>query len=275
MSDEREVPSGVDPARPSSARIYDYLLGGRDYFESDRIAAERLKSQIPEIVDTAWANRSFHQRAAIWMAEHGIGQFLDIGSGLPTAGNTHEVVRRIRPDARVVYVDNDPMVRAHSRELLRGDRLATAILADVRDPEAILDNVGVRALIDFSRPAGLLMTALLHFVPDSDDPWGLLKRYLAPLAADSYLALSHRTFDHKPPQALRTLAEIGERAAGGSHYRSKEEIRRLFDDLELVPPYPGAPADVSWVGLWGCDDPLRADSEGSRWLYCGVGRKVR
>jgi SAM-dependent methyltransferase len=273
MTDRRPVPPGVDPERPSPARIYDYLLGGDDYFESDRLAAERLKSQIPEVVDTAWANRGFHQRAAIWIASHGVGQFLDIGCGLPTAGNTHEVVRRVRPGARVVYADNDPMVAAHGRELLREDDLAIAILADVRDPEAVLDNVGVRALIDFTRPVGLLMTALMHFIPDSDNPWGLVKHYLAALAKDSYLALSQRTFDLKPPQALQALAQVGERAAGGSHYRSKEEVRRFFESLELVPPYPGAPADVTWVGLWGCEDPAEADSEGSRWFYCGVGRK--
>jgi hypothetical protein len=272
MTEALQAPAGVDPARPSSARIYDYLLGGTNSFEADRVAAERLKQQIPEVADTAWANRGFHQRAAKWIAEQGVRQFIDIGSGLPTVGNTHEVVRRVTPDARVVYVDIDPMVLAHSAELI-GDDNAVVIMADLREPDAILDDPKLRALIDPSEPTGLLMTAVLHFISDASKPKDLLARYVAALADDSYLALSHRTHDRKPTIAMRTLAEVGTQAAGGSHYRSKDEIRALFDGLELVPPYQGAEPDVCWVGLWGCEDPALADSEGSRWLYCGVARK--
>lgn len=273
MAEALHAPPGVDPSRPSSARIYDYLLGGMNSFESDRIAAERLKERIPEVSDTAWANRGFHQRAAKWIAERGVRQFIDIGSGLPTVGNTHEVVRRVAPDARVVYVDNDPMVLAHAEALI-GDETATAvILADLREPDAVLGHQRLRALIDPGEPTGLLMTAVLHFVADASRPKALLARYLAALASGSYLALSHRTGDHKPTMAMRTLAEVGEQAAGGSYYRTKDEIRAFFDGLEIVPPYEGAQPDVAWVGLWGCEDPGLADSEGSRWLYCGVGRK--
>jgi hypothetical protein len=274
MADPRPVPPGVDPARPSSARIYDYLLGGKNSFESDRIAGERMKAQIPEVVDTAWANRGFHQRAAKWIAEQGVEQFIDIGPGLPTVGNTHEVVRRVIPGARVVYADNDPSVLALGRELLGDDPAATVILADIRDPGDLLANPDVGKLIDFGQPVGLLMTAVVHFVSDASDPRGMIARYLAAVADGSYLALSHRTDDHKPPLAVHTLAAIGERAAGGSYYRSKDEIRKLFDGLEFVPPYEGAAPDLTWVGLWGCEDPELADSEGSRWLYCGVARKV-
>jgi hypothetical protein len=273
MADTRQAPPGIDPARPSSARIYDYLLGGENSFESDREAAEKLKKRIPEVTDTAWANRGFHQRAAKWIAEQGVTQFIDIGAGLPTVGNTHEVVGRVAPQARVVYADNDPIVLLHGGELLRDEPTATVILADLRDPGSVLDNPELRGLIDFTEPVGLLATAVLHFVSDADDPYALVARYVAALADGSYLALSHRTVDQKPPLALQTLSEVGDLAAGGSHYRSKEEIRRFFDGLQLVPPYQGADPDVAWVGLWGCEDPRLADSEGSRWLYCGVGRK--
>jgi hypothetical protein len=273
MADTRQLPADVDPARPSSARIYDYLLGGQNSFEVDRAAAERMKAQIPEVTDTAWANRGFHQRAAKWIAEQGVRQFIDIGAGLPTVGNTHEVVRRVQPDARVVYADNDPTVLAHGGELLGDDPLATVILADLRDPDELLGNAEVRGLIDFTKPTGLLMTAVVHFVSDESNPQALIARYMAELADGSYLALSHRTDDQKPPIAVSTLSMVGQQAAGGSFYRSKDEVRRLFDGLHLVPPYDGAPADVTWVGLWGCEDPILADSEGSRWLYCGVARK--
>jgi S-adenosyl methyltransferase len=274
MTDAEQAPPGVDPARPSTARVYDYLLGGDHNFESDRAAAQMLKSRAPELVDSAWANRGFHQRAAKWIAQQGVRQFIDIGSGLPTVGNTHEVVRRVAPNARVVYVDNDPMVLAYGRALLGDDRRATVILADMRDPEAVLGNPDLRALIDFSEPVGLLITAVLHFVSDESDPAGLMSRYMAALPEGSYLALSHMTADQKPQLAVQTLVEVGLRAAGGGYLRSKTEIRELFEGLEIVQPYPGADPDLTWVGLWDCEDPALADSEGSRWLYCGVAKKT-
>jgi hypothetical protein len=273
MANPAQAPPGVDPARPSSARVYDYLLGGEHNFESDQAAGQMLKSRAPELVDSAWANRGFHQRAAKWIAEQGVRQFIDVGSGLPTVGNTHEVVRRVAPDARVVYVDNDPMVLTYGRDLLGGDRGATVVLADVRDPEAVLGNADLRALIDFTEPVGLLITAVLHFVSDESHPYRLISQYMASLAPGSYLALSHMTADQKPQQAVQTLVEVGLRAAGGGYLRSKDEVRKLFEGLTLVPPYPDAEPDVTWVGLWNCEDPALADSEGSRWLYCGVARK--
>jgi hypothetical protein len=274
MTDAEQAPPGVDPARPSTARVYDYLLGGDHNFESDRAAAQMLKSRAPELVDSAWANRGFHQRAAKWIALQGVRQFIDIGSGLPTVGNTHEVVRRVAPNARVVYVDNDPMVLAYGQALLGDDRRATVILADMRDPEAVLGNADLRNLIDFTEPVGLLITAVLHFVSDESDPPGLMSRYMAALPGGSYLALSHMTADQKPQLAVQTLVEVGLRAAGGGYLRSKTEVRGLFEGLEIVPPYPGADPDLTWVGLWDCEDPALADSEGSRWLYCGVAKKT-
>jgi hypothetical protein len=266
-------PPGVDTARPSPARVYDYLLGGNQNFDSDRAAAELLKSRAPELVDSAFANRGFHQRAASWIANQGVRQFIDIGSGLPTVGNTHEVVRRVAPRARVVYVDSDPLVLAHGGALLADDPSTAVIQADMRDPDAVLGHPDMQALIDFGQPAGLLLTAVLHFVADESDPQALVKRYLAALPPGSYLALSHMTNDYMPPQAVQALAEVGRRAAGGSFHRTKEEVRAFFDGLRIVPPYPGADLDVTWVGLWGCEDPAMADSDGSRWLYCAVAAK--
>jgi len=274
MTEAEQAPPGVDPARPSPARVYDYLLGGNHNFESDRAAVELLKSRASELLDSAWANRGFHQRAAKWIAMQGVRQFIDIGSGLPTVGNTHEVVRRVTPNARVVYVDNDPMVLAYGKALLGDDRNATVILADMREPETVLGNEALRGLIDFSEPAGLLITAVLHFVADESDPAGLIARYVAELPKGSYLALSHMTADQKPELAVQTLVEVGLRAAGGGYLRSKTEVREIFGGLEIVPPYAGADPDLTWVGLWDREDPALADSEGSRWLYCAVAKKT-
>jgi hypothetical protein len=189
-------------------------------------------------------------------------------------GNTHEVVRRVAPDARVVYVDIDPMVLAYGEALLGDDRNATVILADVRDPGAVLGHADLRRLIDFTEPASLLITAVLHFVSDGDDPPALISRYMAALAEGSYLALSHMTADQKPVLAVETLVDVGLRAAGCGYLRSKAEVRKLFEGLQIVPPYTGADPDLTWVGLWDCEDPVLADSEGSRWLYCGVAKKT-
>jgi hypothetical protein len=271
---EPPFPAGVDPAQPSSARVYDYLLGGVNNFDADRAAAELMKSMAPELIDAAWANRGFHQRAAKWIAERGVRQFIDIGSGLPTVGNTHEVVRKVAADARVVYVDNDPMVRLYGAHLLGADDRAGVLQADMRDPDSVLGSDVVRRLIDFAEPVAVMNTAVLHFVSDEDDPAGLVARYVAPLQAGSYLALSHLTADRKPPRAVAAISEAGRRSAGGSYLRSRQELERIIGDLEVVPPYEGAPPGVTWVGLWNCEDPAEADSEGSRWLYCAVAKKA-
>jgi hypothetical protein len=200
MSDADVVPDGVDPTRPSPARLYDYYLGGTHNYEVDRQAAEQMRAVMPELGDAAWANRGFHGRAAVWMAaEHGIRQFIDLGSGLPTQNNTHQAVARVTPEARVVYVDNDPIVAAYGTPLLAGDGSTALITADLRDPDGVLEHPEVRRLIDFAEPVGVLMTAVLHFVADGSDPWGLVRRYMAATAPGSYLALSQVTSDNMPP----------------------------------------------------------------------------
>jgi hypothetical protein len=275
MAETAEIPPGVDASKPSVARIYDCLLGGVSNFAVDQAAAELMKTRAPELVDAAFANRGFHQRAAKWIAEQGIRQFIDLGSGLPTVGNTHEVVRKVQPEAHVVYVDIDPMVKVYGSRLLEGDDAAAVVLADLRDPDAVLGSEVVHRLIDFSQPAAVLMTAVLHFVSDEDDPGALVARYVAALAPGSYLALSHTTGDQKPPMAVEAMNEAGRRSAGGNYPRTRDQVRQIIGPLELVSPYQGAPPEITWVGLWGCEDPESADSDGSRWLYCAVARKTQ
>src|SRR5215469_9146005 len=163
MNESPQIPPGVDTSRPTPARIYDYMLQGSNYFQADRMAAEQILQAAPEIRDAAWSNRGFHQRAATWIAQQGVRQFVDIGSGLPTVGNTHDVVLKVSPAAHVVYVDNDPMVELHSRALLADGATISVICADLREPDAILDNPALRKLIDFSQPVGLLMTGVMMF----------------------------------------------------------------------------------------------------------------
>lgn len=273
MTGPQDPPPGVDPSQPSPARVYDFLLGGTDHYDSDRAAGEMLKSLAPDMVDSAFANRSYHRRAARWIARQGVRQFIDIGSGLPTAGNTHDVVREIEPTARVAYVDNDPLVLAYGSHLLANDDDAAVILGDLRHPDEVLGNAQLREVIDLSEPVGVLVTAVLHFVSEDWDPYALMARYAAAIAPGSYLSLSHMTADSKPPQAVQALIDLGLRSGDGAFLRSRDQFRRFFDGLELVPPYAGAEPDVTWVGLWDCDDPAAADSEGSRWLYCGVARR--
>jgi S-adenosyl methyltransferase len=275
MIEAQRVPPGVDPDTPSPARLYDYFLGGTDNFPADREAAEKIRARMPELADAAWANRGFHQRTALWLAgSRGIRQFIDIGSGLPTPNNTHQAVQKVAPDARVVYVDHDPMVRAYASALLTGDGSTRFVAADLRDPDRVLTDPGTRELIDFGRPVGLLMTAVLHFVADGSDPHGLVALYSAALAPGSYLALSHLTADQKPPAATSALLDAYAGATEQLYPRTRAEVARFFDGLELVPPYEGAAPAVTYVGEWGAEDPELADSDGSRWSYGGVARRT-
>jgi hypothetical protein len=281
------LPGGLDVRKPSPARIYDYMLGGIHHFEVDALAAERILKAVPEIRDCAWSNRGFHQRAAAWIARQGVRQFLDIGSGLPTIGNTYDVVRKVRPDARVVYVDIDPMVELHNDAVTecgdpgepggagvlgRTGAKVSVLCADLREPDGILGHPAVREVIDPAEPTGLLMTAVMMFVADTSDPWGLVSRYARAMGPGSYLSLSHFTDDAKPPAAVEGFRRAFDQATEQMHFRSKSGIARFFDGLEIVPPYDGAAAAIAYSGLWGAEDVALADSDGSRWLYCGVAR---
>jgi hypothetical protein len=272
MTKALRLPEGVDTTKPSPARIYDYMLRGNHHFDVDEAAAKRIVTAVPEIKDCAWSNRGFHQRAATWIARRGVKQFIDIGSGLPTIGNTHDVVKQIHPDARVVYVDNDPMVELYSQTILEPGGTVDVLCGDLREPDTILDHPSVRALLDSGEPTGLLMTAVLMFVADSSDPWSLVSRYVHAVGPGSYLALSHLTDDAKPPIAVDGFRKVFDDATEHMYFRSKAAIGRFFDGLEIVEPYPGGESALTYSGLWGAEDVELADSDGSRWLYCAVAR---
>ena len=274
MSDEQQVPPGVDPSRPSPARMYDCYLGGTANFQADRDAVDRIVELVPEIRDAAWANRGFLQRAVRWMAERGIRQFIDLGAGLPTQRCTHEVAREVVPDAVVVYTDSDPGVIAHGREILAGVPGTAVIEADFRQPGELLGHPDARRLIDFAAPAGLLIVAVTQFIPDADDPWSLVARYLDALAPGSYLALSAPTADRMAARKIDRILDVYATSTIPLNIpRTRAEIDRFFTGLEIVPPYAGADAALTSAGLWDCEDPEAAESDGSRSFFVAVARK--
>jgi S-adenosyl methyltransferase len=228
------VPADIDITRPSPARLYDYFLGGSHNFAVDRNLADRAIAASPDIPYAARSNRAFLRRAVRFMTSNGVDQFLDIGSGIPTEGPTHEIATSGRPGARVVYVDRDPVAVAHSRALLTDDARDTVLQADLRDPQAVLAADEVRTAIDFDRPVGLLLLAVLHFVSDEEDPAAIVATLRKALAPGSYLAISHVS------TALRLDQDKLRRDAGLSaplsYVRDPAEIGRFFGDWELVEP---------------------------------------
>jgi hypothetical protein len=243
-SDERDVkdtvsgePPKIDASVAHSARIYDFILGGKDNFEADRRAAEAAIARNPNMAVGMRANRAVMRRMTAYLAgEAGIRQFLDIGTGLPTSPNMHEIAQRTAPESRVVYVDNDPIVLAHARALLTStaEGACTYIDADARDPETILADPKLGATIDLSRPVALMLFGIVHFLPDSDDPQAVVARFMAALPAGSYLAIQHPTADFYPPGIGSQSAYRG--AGIPFQYRSKDEFARFLDGLELVDP---------------------------------------
>jgi S-adenosyl methyltransferase len=275
------TPEGVDPTIASPARMYDYFLGGKANYPVDRKAGEQVLAKLPETRWAAWSSRGFLQRAARRMAELGVSQFIDIGSGLPTENNTHQVVQRVNPAARVVYVDQDPTVRVHAMALLADESVSgTAfVTGDLREPDKILNNSELRKLIDFNKPIAVLMVAVLHFVLDDRDPRGLIAQYVDAIPSGSYLAISHATADGKPDDSVQNVINVYANASENFKFRTKDEVRQFFTGLDLLPPYEGAEPDITDVGTWGAEDPEDADDPagpeggGPAWVYCGVGRK--
>jgi hypothetical protein len=230
--------NGVDPLVPSSARIYDYWLGGQENYAVDREAAEQAIAANPGIVADVRANRAFLSRAVTFLArECGVRQFLDIGTGLPTASNTHQVAQEVAPSARIVYVDNDPVVLAHARALLTSTPTgATAYIdSDLRDTEEILEQAA--AILDFSQPVAVLLLIVLHLIGDEEDPRGIVTRLLSPLAAGSYLVMSHPASDVRPAAIAEMTRRVNARLgpARGT-MRDRAAIARFFDGLALVEP---------------------------------------
>jgi hypothetical protein len=254
--------------------MYDYYLGGTANYEADRDAVHRILELVPEIKDAAWANRGFLQRAVSWMTLRGIRQFIDVGAGMPTQRPTHEVARAIAPDARVLYSDHDPGVIAQGKTILAGVPAVAIVQADLRQPEELLAAPVTRELIDFHEPVGLLMVAVTQFIPDPDDPWQLIARYMAELAPGSYLALSAPTADHMTDRKISRILDVyATSTIPTATARTAAEVERFFAGLEIVPPYRGAKPALTSVGLWDCEDPEVAESDGSRSFYAAVARK--
>jgi hypothetical protein len=259
---------GVDTQRANVARVYDYLLGGTHNFGVDRDHARTLTAIEPEMPDVARANRAFLGRAVRFLADAGVRQFLDIGSGVPTAGNVHEVARDVAPEARVVYVDTDPVAIAHSKSILAGDDRATIIEADLREPETILCHPEIDQLIDFDQPVGLLLVSVLPFIRDEENPGDLVKTLTRPLVSGSYLTISHATSDHRPASAVEAVRKLYARATASANLRGHAEIRGFFDGFDLIEP------GLVFVPLWRPDRPAPFIDRPERSLnYAGVGRK--
>ncbi|MEW1862745.1 MULTISPECIES: SAM-dependent methyltransferase [unclassified Streptomyces] len=253
----------IDTSRPHPARIYDYLLGGKDNYEVDREAGDQLIDVAPEARIGVQSNRLFLQRAVRHVVGAGVRQILDIGTGLPTSPNVHEVAQEVAPDVRIAYVDNDPIVNTHASTLMSGAGTTSIVLADLRDPRAILDHPDVHRVIDFDQPVALLLVAILHFLTDAEQPAQVVATLRDALPAGSYLVLSHATSDFND----RSDAQDAYRTATASmNLRTRAEVEHLFEGFELVEP------GLVQVPFWRPDSkPPR--SAGEIGIYGGVAHK--
>lgn len=257
------VPEGVNVDVPSSARIYDYLLGGGHNFEADRETAEALIKVLP-VRAMARLNRAYLRRVVLELAGLGIRQFLDLGSGIPTVGNVHEVAHEVALESKVVYVDFEPVAITHAELMLADEPDVTALLADLREPKVVAQ---ARQHLDFSQPVGLLVVGVLQFIPDSDDPWGVLSRYVESLSSGSYLALSHFTADSMPA-AMAAGKEIFAKTAEPITPRTKAQVMDMLAGTEIVEP------GIVFTPEWRPETPEDVGAEPSKAnLYAAVGRK--
>ncbi|OXY89408.1 SAM-dependent methyltransferase [Streptomyces diastatochromogenes] len=254
----------IDTSRPHPARIYDYLLGGKDNYEVDRRAGDELAAAAPEVRIGLRANRAFLQRAVRYVVGSGVRQILDVGTGLPTSPNVHEIAHGPAPDVRVAYVDNDPIVAAHANALLSSSGATSVVLADVRDPQAVVNHPEVRRAIDFDRPVALLLVAVLHFLTDAEKPEQVVAALREALPAGSFLVLSHATGDFADRSAAQAVYS---KATATLNLRSRDEIERFFDGFELVEP------GLVQVPFWRPDAPPPPRS-GEIGFYGGVARKT-
>jgi len=261
--DQQWTPTSIDVTTPSVARMYDYYLGGKDNFAVDRDAAAKVIACFPGVPLVARQNREVMRRAAGEMATAGIRQFIDLGSGLPTQNNLHEVVQRIDPACRVVYVDNDPIVLAHGRALLDTNEQTTVITADIRNPDVLLADPDLNQLIDFTQRVGVLFVAVLHFIPDSDDPAGIIATFRDRMAAGSHLVITHVSPRGEDTQPFSEAVEIYDSASAPLVPRTRDEIEALFDGFELLEP------GVVPTWQWRADGPAEVSNPP---ILAGVGR---
>jgi SAM-dependent methyltransferase len=264
----QQVPPEIDTSVPQSARVYDYWLGGKDNFPADRAMGEAIAAQVPTIRNQVRAQRTFLARTVRYLVrEAGIRQFLDVGTGIPTAGNVHEVAQEFAPESRVLYVDNDPIVLAHSRALIPSTpqgRVAF-ILADLREPEAILGDPTLAETLDLTQPVGLVLIGIMHHLRDDNDPRRIVATLVDALASGSYLVLSQTTPDFNP-EAMRGLAAVSEQGGIPNVPRTFAETEPFFSGLELVEP------GLVPIAAWRPDPGIQQDPR-SVYVYGGAARK--
>ncbi|WP_378733189.1 SAM-dependent methyltransferase [Nocardia brasiliensis] len=253
---------GLNPNVPSSARIYDYLLGGKDNYDIDREVAHRMLAIAPDTRTLAWFIRQFLVKAVQLAAEAGVRQFIDLGAGIPTSPNVHEVARKIEPSARVVYIDNDPIVHAHCDALLANSPGLTALKADVRRPDDILDQLKTESIIDFNEPVAVLIVGVLHFVMDDERPADIIAKFRDAMAPGSYLALTHGSNETHPDFIAQSQSDT-DTTPSQVVYRSREQTTAFLDGFEILDP------GVAPVQEW-----LEGDLPATRLvIYGGIGRK--
>jgi len=267
MTELGAVPTGIDTSTPNVARIYDYLLGGKDNFAADRQAAGQLIAAIPDVAAIARDNRSFLGRAVRYLAgPAGIRQYLDLGGGLPTQANVHELAQGVAPDVRVVYVDNDPVVASHGRALLASrDRVAMAF-ADLCQPDSVREHPEVRGLINWAQPVAVLCTSTLHFVSDEAKPHAVIAEYRDHMAPGSYLVITHGTAEEDPAGERDKAAGVYREASSQLHVRPLPQVRRFFEGFELIEP------GLVWISEWR-PEPGTTRIGRRRSMRGGVGRK--
>ena len=255
------VPADIRTDIAHPARVYDFWLGGKDNFAADRAAAEQVMQVMPEILDTVRGNRGFLVRAVRFLRDAGIRQFIDVGSGLPSSPNVHEVAQADETGARVVYVDNDPVVFLHGEALMARNGATSVVRADLRDVEEVLSRAG--ELLDFTQPVGLLFVGCLHHIADRDDPAGVVARYLEALAPGSYLVISHAT-DDRSPEKMRANSEVAESSGAVLIPRGKDAISRMFNGRDLVEP------GLVLVSYWRPEGGDPGPDAERAWAYGGV-----
>ncbi|HEX6499657.1 MAG TPA: SAM-dependent methyltransferase [Micromonosporaceae bacterium] len=261
------APAGIDLTKPNVARVYDYYLGGAHNFAVDRQFAAQAIRDWPQLPRIMRVNRAFLRRAVRFLVDAGIRQFIDLGSGIPTAGNVHEIAQAVDPSCRVVYADVDPIAVAHGRAILAGNDRATAIEADLRDTGKVLSDPELTRVVDLSQPVAVLLIAVLHFVPDTDDPVGVIARYRQAMAPGSYLAICHATQGGQPERAA-THQAMYSRTATPMTMRSADQVAAMLDGFDLVEP------GLVYMACWRPEDDDPAASHPEDYPgYAAVGRK--
>jgi hypothetical protein len=275
---EGDVAGVIDVSKPSVARVYDLALGGKDNYESDRVIYRQIMEILPEVPEWAKENRRWLQRAVQWMTrEQRIDQYLDLGAGLPTVQNTHQIAQGVDPTAKVVYVDNDPSVIAHGRAMLMDNERTDFAAADFTRPDEVLTDPAVKAMLDFNRPVGLIQALVLHHISDLDEVLGYQAEYLAKLPSGSCVAISHACNPRDGSEAAALAATFEDKFQPhfpSLRFRTPAEIATLFGDFELVDP--GLVRLFDWHGPGVELDDNPADNyrdAASQFLVCGVARK--